>query len=71
MAKKSQFLATIKTDVPFDIDAMNFRRETSDIQYTDELLTFLRKYEFRSLMPADITLAPAHYTLTRPPELAQ
>lgn len=70
-AKHSQFLAQIKTDVPFDIDAMNFRRETSDIIYTPALIEFLKKYEFRSLLPGDIVHTAPTYTLDTPPTLAQ
>jgi 5'-3' exonuclease len=66
-AKHSQFLATIKTDVPFDIDAMNFRRETSEIIYTPALIEFLKKYEFRSLLPGDIIHTAPIYTLDTTP----
>lgn len=66
-AKHSQFLATIKTDVPFDIDAMNFRRETSDIIYTPALIEFLKKYEFRSLLPGDIVHSVPVYNLESDP----
>ncbi len=66
-AKHSQFLAQIKTDVPFDIDAMNFRRETSDIIYTPALIEFLKKYEFRSLLPGDIVYTAPVYNLETPP----
>lgn len=66
-AKQSQFLAQIKTDVPFDIDAMNFRRESTDIIYTPALIEFLKKYEFRSLLPADIVHTPEAYTLENTP----
>lgn len=62
-AKQSQFLAQIKTDVPFDIDPLNFRRESTDIIYTPALIEFLKKYEFRSLLPADIVHTPESYTL--------
>ncbi len=65
-AKHSQFLAQIKTDVPFDIDAMNFKRETSDIIYTPALIEFLKKYEFRSLLPGDIIHTAPVYTLDTP-----
>jgi hypothetical protein len=65
-AKHSQFLAQIKTDVPFDIDAMNFKRETSDIAYTPALIEFLKKYEFRSLLPGDIVYTAPTYTLEKP-----
>lgn len=70
-AKHSQFLATIKTDVPFDIDAMNFRRETVEIDYTPALVEFLKKYEFRSLLPADIIHSAPVYTLETPPKVAE
>lgn len=66
-AKHSQFLAQIKTDVPFDIDAMNFKRETSDIIYTPALIEFLKKYEFRSLLPGDIIYTAPSYSLEKPP----
>lgn len=66
-AKHSQFLAQIKTDVPFDIDAMNFRRETADIIYTPALIEFLKKYEFRSLLPGDIIHTAPVYTLSTAP----
>jgi hypothetical protein len=65
-AKHSQFLAQIKTDVPFDIDAMNFKRETSDVIYTPALIEFLKKYEFRSLLPGDIVYTAPVYTLDTP-----
>jgi len=65
-AKHSQFLATIKTDVPFDIDAMNFRRDTTDILYTPALVEFLKKYEFRSLLPGDIVHSAPVYNLENP-----
>ena len=65
-AKHSQFLAQIKTDVPFDIDAMNFKRETSDIIYTPALIEFLKKYEFRSLLPGDIVYTAPAYSLEKP-----
>jgi DNA polymerase-1 len=64
-AKHSQFLAQIKTDVPFDIDAMNFRREKSDVDYTPALIEFLKKYEFRSLLPNDIVYTAPNYTLEK------
>jgi DNA polymerase-1 len=70
IAKHSQFLATIKTDVPYDIDAMNFRRETTDIDYTPALVEFLKKYEFRSLLPGDIVHTAAVYNLETAPQLA-
>lgn len=70
-AKQSQFLAQIKTDVPFDIDAMNFRRETTDILYTPALIEFLKKYEFRSLLPSDIVHTAPVYTLENAPTKAQ
>lgn len=70
-AKHSQFLATIKTDVPYDIDAMNFRRETVQIDYTPALVEFLKKYEFRSLLPGDIVHAAESYTLENPAKKAQ
>jgi DNA polymerase I len=70
-AKHSQFLATIKTDVPFDIDAMNFRRETSEMNYTPALVEFLKKYEFRSLLPSDIVHTAPTYTLENAPIKAQ
>jgi len=70
-AKHSQFLAQIKTDVPFDIDAMNFRRETSEISYTPALIEFLKKYEFRSLLPSDIVHTAPNYTLEKAPIKAQ
>jgi len=66
-AKHSQFLATIKTDVPFDIDAMNFRRETSEVIYTPALIDFLKKYEFRSLLPGDIVYSAPVYNLEKSP----
>lgn len=66
-AKHSQFLAQIKTDVPFDIDAMNFRRETADIIYTPALIEFLKKYEFRSLLPGDVIHTAPVYTLSTAP----
>lgn len=70
-AKHSQFLAQIKTDVPFDIDAMNFRRETSEISYTPALIEFLKKYEFRSLLPGDIIHTAPVYTLEKTPLVAE
>ncbi len=70
-AKHSQFLATIKTDVPYDIDAMNFRRNTTDIDYTPVLIEFLKKYEFRSLLPGDIVYTAPVYNLEKEPEKAQ
>lgn len=54
-AKHSQFLAQIRTDVPFDIDAMNFAREQASVTYTEPLIEFLKRYEFRSLLPAEAT----------------
>ena len=70
-AKHSQFLAQIKTDVPFDIDAMNFKRENSDVDYTPALIEFLKKYEFRSLLPGDIVYTAPTYTLEKTATLAQ
>ena len=70
-AKHSQFLAQIKTDVPFDIDAMNFRRETAEVIYTPALIEFLKKYEFRSLLPGDIVHTAPAYTLETPAMKAQ
>lgn len=70
-AKHSQFLAQIKTDVPFDIDAMNFKRENSDVDYTPALIEFLKKYEFRSLLPGDIVYTAPTYTLETPAKIAQ
>lgn len=70
-AKHSQFLAQIKTDVPFDIDAMNFRRENSEIIYTPALIEFLKRYEFRSLLPGDIIHTAPSYTLEKSPVKAE
>ncbi len=70
-AKHSQFLATIKTDVPFDIDAMNFRRESSEIIYTPALIEFLKRYEFRSLLPGDIIHTAPSYSLEKSPITAE
>ncbi|MCB9806981.1 hypothetical protein H6768_03775 [Candidatus Peribacteria bacterium] len=70
-AKHSQFLAQIKTDVPFDIDTMNFKRETANILYTPALIEFLKKYEFRSLLPNDIVHSAPVYTLDTPATVAQ
>jgi hypothetical protein len=50
-AKKSQFLATIRTDVPLSVDMVNLAREHSNITYTPELVEFLKYYEFRTLLP--------------------
>lgn len=50
-AKKSQFLATIRTDVPLSVDMVDLAREHSNINYTPELVEFLKTYEFRSLLP--------------------
>lgn len=50
-ARKSQFLATIRTDVPLSVDMVNLAREHSTIIYTPELVEFLQQYEFRSLLP--------------------
>ena len=50
-AKKSQFLATIRTDVPLSVDMTDLAREHSNITYTPELVEFLKTYEFRSLLP--------------------
>ncbi len=50
-AKKSQFLATIRTDVPLSVDMTDLAREHSNIIYTPELVEFLKTYEFRSLLP--------------------
>lgn len=50
-AKKSQFLATIRTDVPLSVDMTDLAREHSNITYTPELVEFLKNYEFRSLLP--------------------
>ncbi len=50
-AKKSQFLATIRTDVPLSVDITSLAREHSNITYTPELTEFLKTYEFRSLLP--------------------
>lgn len=70
-AKHSQFLAQIKTDVPFDIDALHFRRDNSDITYTPALIEFLKRYEFRSLLPPDIVHKAKEYTLEKTPQKAQ
>ena len=51
-AKHSQFLATIRTDVPYDINVIDLARQTNALQYTPELVDFFRKYEFKSLLPA-------------------
>ncbi len=67
-ARHSQFLARIRTDVPFDIDAKNFRRETSDILYTPALIEFLKTYEFRSLLPNEIVHTVVPYQLPQPPQ---
>lgn len=69
-AKHSQFLATIKTDVPFDIDAMNFCRESTEVIYTPALIEFLKKYEFRSLLPGDIIYTAPVYNLENPAKKA-
>lgn len=50
-AKHSQFLATIRTDVPYDIDVIDMARQSNAIHYSPELVAFLRKYEFKSLLP--------------------
>lgn len=70
IAKQSQFLATIKTDVPYDIDTLNFKRETREIIYTPALIEFLKKYEFRSLLPSDIVHSTPVYHLENPPIIA-
>ena len=44
--KHSQFQN--KTDVPFDIDAMNFRREASEVIYTPALIDFSQNMNFIS-----------------------
>lgn len=49
---------------------MNFRRETTDIDYTPALVEFLKKYEFRSLLPGDIVHTAAVYNLETAPQLA-
>lgn len=70
IARQSQFLATIKTDVPYDIDTLNFKRETRDVIYTPALIEFLKRYEFRSLLPSDITVSTPVYTLENPTKIA-
>ncbi len=70
MAKHSQFLATIRTDVPCDIEIMDLARQSTAIQYTPQFVEFLRKYEFKSLLP--ITDTPEHeiFTLKNPAKTA-
>ncbi len=50
---------------------MNFRRETTDIIYTPALIEFLKKYEFRSLLPGDIIHTAPVYTLENAAKKAQ
>lgn len=50
---------------------MNFKRETSEIIYTPALIEFLKKYEFRSLLPGKIIHSAENYTLEKKPKLAQ
>lgn len=66
-AKHSQFLATIKTDVPFDIDALNFRRETSDIIYTPALIIFSQKNMNFDSSSGDIVHSVPVYNLESAP----
>jgi len=50
---------------------MNFRRETTDIDYTPALIEFLKKYEFRSLLPGDIIHTATVYNLETEAKKAQ
>lgn len=65
-AKHSQFLATIRTDVPYDINVIDMARQSNAIHYTPELVAFLRKYEFKSLLPLTDTPENTVYTLKKP-----
>lgn len=51
-AKKSQFLATIRTDVSLSLDITDLAREQAQVHYTPALIEFLKSYEFRSLLPS-------------------
>ena len=66
-ARKSQFLATIRTDVPLSVDMVNLAREHSNITYTPELVEFLQQYEFRSLLPNHHEWNHTAFTLKAPP----
>ncbi len=66
MAKHSQFLATIRTDVPYDINVIDMARQSNAIHYTPELVAFLRKYEFKSLLPLTDTPENTVYALKKP-----
>ncbi len=66
-AKKSQFLATIRTDVPLSVDMVDLAREHSNINYTPELVEFLKAYEFRSLLPNHHEWNHQIFSLKKPP----
>jgi len=66
MAKHSQFLATIRTDVPYDINVIDMARQSNAIHYTPELVAFIRKYEFKSLLPLTDTPENTVYALKKP-----
>lgn len=66
-AKKSQFLATIRTDVPLSVDMVDLAREHSNITYTPELVEFLQQYEFRSLLPHHHEWNHTIFTLPKTP----
>lgn len=66
-AKKSQFLATIRTDVPLSVNMVDLAREHSNITYTPELVEFLKAYEFRSLLPNHHEWNHTFFSLQKPP----
>lgn len=66
-ARKSQLLATIRTDVPLTVDMVDLARENSNINYTPELVEFLKMYEFRSLLPNHHEGNTLSFTSKNPP----
>lgn len=65
-AKKSQFLATIRTDVPLSVDMTDLARERAAVIYTPELNEFLKNYEFRSLLSSQWEWPAPTFTLKNP-----
>ncbi len=66
-AKKIQFLATTRTDVPLSVDMTDLAREQPNVCYTPELVEFLKTYEFRSLLPSHHEGNHTLFSLKTPP----
>lgn len=53
-AKMSQKLATIHTDVPLEVDILAQARMSAGVDFSPELIDFLKSHEFLSLIPSHL-----------------